>query len=168
MEDDDFDVLANGQVVGRIFKANAGRNQVARETAPSGQNSGAGIPGKPGSKSGPAAKPSSETTTGSDTSDHNRSVRQQDSSKIPGQPGSESGPSERTPFGAKRAKPRAMRRADAVSESDSAPPSVSATEGKGRDVHQLATEIDPKNNSSTQRKSPYAPDQPPLNGPGGC
>jgi hypothetical protein len=30
-------------------------------TAPSGQNSGAGIPGKPGSKSGPAVKPSGET-----------------------------------------------------------------------------------------------------------
>jgi hypothetical protein len=152
--EDDFDVLANGEVVGRIFEA--GRNEVARETvsmeelgmepagfcfhhtkrefamlrllmgatalaivtlpasaqttapsgggqatAPSGQNSGAGIPGKPGSKSGPAAKPSSETTTGSDTSDHNRAVRQQDSSKIPGQPGSESGPSERPPSGAK-------------------------------------------------------------------
>jgi hypothetical protein len=37
-------------------------------TAPSGQNSGAGIPGKPGSKSGPAAKSSSETT-GSDLND---------------------------------------------------------------------------------------------------
>jgi hypothetical protein len=68
-------------------------------TAPSGQNSGAGIPGKPGSKSGPAAK--SETTTGSDMSDHNRAVRQQDSSKIPGQPGSKSGPSIRPPSEAK-------------------------------------------------------------------
>jgi hypothetical protein len=149
--DDDHDVLANGEVVGRIFKLNAGRNEVARETvsteelgmepeapafitpkgsspcwgllrlqslryllrrrprplagggqvtAPSGQNSGAGIPGKPGSKSGPAAKPSSETT-GSDMSDHNRAVRQQDSSKIPGQPGSKSGPSIRPPSEAK-------------------------------------------------------------------
>jgi hypothetical protein len=56
-------------------------------TVPSGQNSGAGIPGKPGSKSGPAAKSSPETTG----SDHNRAVRQQDSSKIPGQPGNKSG-----------------------------------------------------------------------------
>jgi hypothetical protein len=70
-------------------------------TAPSGgQNSGAGIPGKPGSKSGPAVKPSGETT-GSDMSDHNRAVRQQDSSKIPGQPGSKSGPSIRPPSEAK-------------------------------------------------------------------
>jgi hypothetical protein len=53
---------------------------------PSEQNSGAGILGKPGSKSGPGAKPSSETT-GSDISDQNRAVRQQDFSKIPGQPG---------------------------------------------------------------------------------
>jgi hypothetical protein len=69
-------------------------------TVPSGQNSGAGIPGKPGSKSGPTAKSSSETT-GSDTSDHNRAVRQQDSSKIPGQPGNKSGPAVKPPSGAK-------------------------------------------------------------------
>ena len=69
-------------------------------TVPSGQNSGAGIPGKPGSKSGPAAKSSSETT-GSDMSEQNRAVRQQDSSKIPGQPGNKSGPAVRPPSGAK-------------------------------------------------------------------
>jgi hypothetical protein len=68
-------------------------------TMPSGQNSGPGIPGKPGSKSGPAVKPSGETT-GSDMSDHNRAVRQQDSSKIPGKPGSKSGPTQ-SPSGAK-------------------------------------------------------------------
>jgi Helix-turn-helix len=54
----------------------------------------------PGSKSGPAVKPSGETT-GSDMSDHNRAVRQQDSSKIPGQPGNKSGPSVRPPSEAK-------------------------------------------------------------------
>jgi len=70
-------------------------------TVPSGQNSGAGIPGKPGSKSGPAAKPSSSETTGSDTSDQNRAVRQQDSSKIPGQPGNKSGPAVTPPSRAK-------------------------------------------------------------------
>src|SRR5262249_11906708 len=69
-------------------------------TVPSGQNSGAGIPGKPGSKSGPAAKSSPETT-GSDMSDHNRAVRGQDSSKIPGQPGNKSGPSPSPPSGVK-------------------------------------------------------------------
>ena len=30
--DDDFDVLGEGGVVGRIFKVNASRNEVARET----------------------------------------------------------------------------------------------------------------------------------------
>ena len=69
-------------------------------TVPSGQNSGAGIPGKPGSKSGPAAKSSPETT-GSDMSDHNCAVREQDPSKIPGQPGNKSGPSTSPPSGAK-------------------------------------------------------------------
>jgi len=67
-------------------------------TVPSGQSSGTGIPGKPGSKSGPAAKSSPETI-GSD--DHNRAVRQQDSSKIPGQPGNKSGPAVSPPSGAK-------------------------------------------------------------------
>jgi len=71
----------------------------AQTTVPSAQDSGAGIPGKPGSKSGPAAKSSPETT-GSDMNDHNRAVRQQDSSKIPGQPGNKSGPAE-PPSGAK-------------------------------------------------------------------
>ena len=30
--EEDYDVLANGEVVGRIIEANAGRNEVARET----------------------------------------------------------------------------------------------------------------------------------------
>jgi hypothetical protein len=67
-------------------------------TTPSGQNSGAGIPGRPGSKSGPAVKPQSETT-GSDINEHNRTIRQQDSSKIPGKPGSKSGPAVKPPSG---------------------------------------------------------------------
>jgi len=67
---------------------------------PSEQNSGAGILGKPGSKSGPGAKPSSETT-GSDISDQNRAVRQQDFSKIPGQPGNIMCPAVRPPSQAK-------------------------------------------------------------------
>jgi hypothetical protein len=69
-------------------------------TVPSGQNSGPGIPGQAGSKSGPATQSSPETT-GSDMNDHNRAVRQQDSSKIPGQPGNKSGPAVRPPSGAK-------------------------------------------------------------------
>lgn len=68
--------------------------QAGQVTVPSGQNSGAGIPGLPGSKSGPAVKSPSDTT-GSAANPGERSneaVRQQDPAKIPGQPGSKSGP----------------------------------------------------------------------------
>ena len=57
-------------------------------------NSGAGIAGQPGNKSGPAAKKSE--TTGSDP---NRPA--QDFSNIPGKPGSKSGPVQRSPSTAK-------------------------------------------------------------------
>jgi hypothetical protein len=53
-------------------------------------NSGAGIPGQPGNKSGPAAR--KPETTGSDA---NRPA--QDTSNIPGKPGSKSGPVQRSP-----------------------------------------------------------------------
>ena len=62
-------------------------------TVPSAQNSGAGIPGQPGNKSGPAAKSSSATTG----SGNNEGVREQDSAKIPGLPGSKSGPAVKPP-----------------------------------------------------------------------
>jgi len=48
-------------------------------------NSGAGIPGKPGGKSGAAQK-----STGTDTS--GQSKTNQDVSKVPGLPGNKSGP----------------------------------------------------------------------------
>jgi hypothetical protein len=51
---------------------------------PTQPNSGAGIPGQPGGKSGPAAK--------STTSDDQRNSATQDTSKIQGKPGSKSGP----------------------------------------------------------------------------
>jgi len=68
-------------------------------TVPSAQNSGAGIPGQPGNKSGPAVKPPSATTgTGmSSGAQQNDGVRDQDSAKIPGQAGSESGPAAKQP-----------------------------------------------------------------------
>jgi len=56
-------------------------------TAPSAQNSGTGIAGQPGSKSGPAAKPG---TIGS-SNQGNPAVQQQDPAKIPGLPGNKSG-----------------------------------------------------------------------------
>lgn len=53
-------------------------------TAPS---SGAGVPGSPGNKSGPAVKPG----------EHNPTVSGQDQSKVPGLPGNKSGPAPQKP-----------------------------------------------------------------------
>ena len=64
--------------------------QGTQSVEPTRPNSGAGIPGQPGNKSGPAAK--KPETTGSDA---NRPA--QDSSNIPGKPGSKSGPVQRSP-----------------------------------------------------------------------
>ena len=59
-------------------------------TAPSKQNSGAGIQGHPGNKNGPAAN---SGTVGSTTGKQdNPTTQQQDPSKIPGMPGNKSGP----------------------------------------------------------------------------
>jgi hypothetical protein len=55
-------------------------------TAPSAQNSGAGISGAPGNKNGPAPK----GTVGS--ASQNLSVQEQDSSNVKGLPGNKSGP----------------------------------------------------------------------------
>jgi hypothetical protein len=66
----------------------AGAGQV---TGPSGPNSGAGIAGHPGNKSGPAVRPPS-ATSGAGTSTSPESPAMQDASKIPGQPGNKSGP----------------------------------------------------------------------------
>lgn len=56
-------------------------------TAPSAQNSGAGIAGAAGNKNGPAPR---QGTVGS--ASQNPSVQQQDSSNIKGLPGNKSGP----------------------------------------------------------------------------
>jgi hypothetical protein len=69
----------------------AGSDQV---TVPSAQNSGAGVPGQPGSENGPAVRPPSATSgTGatSSPSSSNEGVREQDSANMPGEPGSEGG-----------------------------------------------------------------------------
>jgi hypothetical protein len=63
--------------------------QGAQSVQPTKPNSGAGIAGQPGNKSGPAAK--KPETTGSDDRPP------QDSSNIPGKPGSKSGPVQRSP-----------------------------------------------------------------------
>jgi hypothetical protein len=68
-------------------------------TIPSGQNSGAGIPGQPGNKSGRAARsPSATTGAGTDSNrSQNEGIREQDAAKIPGLPGSKSGPAAKNP-----------------------------------------------------------------------
>ena len=63
--------------------------QGSQSVQPIRPNSGAGIAGQPGNKSGPAAK--KPETTGSDA---NRPAH--DSSNIPGKPGSKSGPVQRS------------------------------------------------------------------------
>src|SRR5437763_2330855 len=60
--------------------------QTPQVTVPSGQNSGAGIPGTPGTQSG--AVPNSGTGGSNAT---NEAVREQDPGKIRGLPGTESG-----------------------------------------------------------------------------
>ncbi|WP_376707306.1 MULTISPECIES: hypothetical protein [Bradyrhizobium] len=56
-------------------------------TSPSAQNSGAGIAGAPGNKSGP---PAQKGTVGS--ASPNLSVQEQDPSNVKGMPGNKSGP----------------------------------------------------------------------------
>lgn len=65
-------------------------------SAPSAQNSGAGIAGKPGNKSGPAVKPEPKGTVGSSADQHNSTVQQQDTSKVQGMPGNKNGPPARS------------------------------------------------------------------------
>lgn len=62
-------------------------------TAPSGQNSGAGIQGSPGSKNGPAAR--SGTVGSAERNQGNTAVQQQDPAKIKGLRGNKSGPPEK-------------------------------------------------------------------------
>jgi hypothetical protein len=64
-------------------------------------NSGAGIAGQPGNKSGPPAN-SAAGTTGSGTSPSAQSPSGQDASKVPGLPGSKSGPAVRPPASTSR------------------------------------------------------------------
>jgi opacity protein-like surface antigen len=65
--------------------------------APSAQNSGAGIAGQSGNKSGPAVKPGGTVGSDSSANQQNLTVQQQDTSNIKGQPGSKSGPAAKQP-----------------------------------------------------------------------
>jgi len=61
------------------------------DALPSANSSGAGIPGKPGGKSGASVK-SGTVGSGAVTTQENPTVRQQDSSNVQGMPGNKSGP----------------------------------------------------------------------------
>ena len=70
------------------------QNAQSTQQQPTSPNSGAGIPGQPGSKSGPAVKPPSATTGwGVDSGQGGN----QDATKVPGLPGSKSGPAVKPP-----------------------------------------------------------------------
>ena len=98
-----FNELRPGdKVLFRVFEADGAKtitrlDKEAASTAPSTQNSGAGIAGKPGSKSGPAAKPGTIGSGLSSSNQGNPAVQQQDPAKIPGLPGNKSGPPEKQP-----------------------------------------------------------------------
>jgi len=66
-------------------------------SAPSAQNSGAGIAGQPGNKNGPAAKPGETVGSSSTSSTGNTAVQSQDSSNIQGAPGNKNGPPAKRP-----------------------------------------------------------------------
>ena len=68
------------------------QNAQSIQQQPTSPNSGAGITGQPGSKSGPAVK-SPSATTGSGAGES----RNQDPAKVPGLPGSKSGPAVKPP-----------------------------------------------------------------------
>jgi hypothetical protein len=65
-------------------------------TAPSGQNSGAGIPGQPGNKNGPPAQKGTIGSTAT-TKQGNITTQEQDSARIKGLPGNKSGEPEKRP-----------------------------------------------------------------------
>ena len=59
--------------------------------SPTGPNSGAGVQGMPGNKSGPAVR------SGSNTSNQQTGSTGQDASKVQGMPGNKSGPAVKSP-----------------------------------------------------------------------
>ena len=78
--------------VAAVAQTSSPGTQDRPSVTPTTPNSGAGVPGHPGNKSGPAARRSG--TTGSDV---NSGTSTQDTSKIPGKPGGKSGPATRSP-----------------------------------------------------------------------
>lgn len=66
-------------------------------SAPSAQNSGAGIAGQPGNKSGPAVKPGETVGSSSTNATGNTAVQSQDPTNIKGAPGNKNGPPAKRP-----------------------------------------------------------------------
>jgi hypothetical protein len=66
-------------------------------TAPSAHNSGAGIAGEPGNKSGPPVKSGGTVGSSSTPNQENPTVQTQDPSNIKGLPGNKSGPPAKQP-----------------------------------------------------------------------
>jgi hypothetical protein len=71
-------------------------NDTNQVTVPPG-NSGAGIQGHPGNKSGPTVKKPSETSGAGTNSGADDNKAGQDASKVPGLSGSKSGPAAKSP-----------------------------------------------------------------------
>jgi len=95
-------LLSAAAVLATMTLSAAAQNPSTTAPQATGPNSGAGVQGMPGNKSGPAA-PRGDKVTGSSSpgeQQQNAVTRQQDPSKIPGKPGSKSGPAERTPSSA--------------------------------------------------------------------
>ena len=86
--------LAILTVLPLVLTAPALAQNAQSQPQPTSPNSGAGISGQPGGKSGPAVKPS-DATTGSGVD--SGQGRNQDAAKVPGLPGSKSGPAVKSP-----------------------------------------------------------------------
>lgn len=92
--------IASALVLALILGVPAALAQTAKpdvSTAPSAQNSGAGIAGQPGNKNGPAAKSGETVGSSSTLNQQNPTVQQQDTSNIKGLPGNKSGPPAKQP-----------------------------------------------------------------------
>ncbi|QQN65105.1 hypothetical protein JIR23_04680 [Bradyrhizobium diazoefficiens] len=91
-------MIAGTVAIAFALSINAATAQTTKpdvSSAPSAQNSGAGIAGQPGNKNGPAAKPGD--TVGSSSTQQNSTTSQQDTSNIKGLPGNKSGPAVKQP-----------------------------------------------------------------------
>ena len=87
--------MVSGVALALALSASSAMAQTTKpnvSSAPSANNSGAGIAGQPGGKNGPAVKPGSKGTVGSSASQQNTTVQQQDPSKVKGMPGNKNGP----------------------------------------------------------------------------